>query len=329
MKVRYKNISEKDKSQVEKILAFLKSDAQEWSLSTSGSTGPPKSIALDKDQIEASARATLSAFSISDGAKALAALPVNKVGGFMMLARAYYGNWQLCLTSPSAQPLEAWPDDTFEFAAMVPYQVQQSLDHLQRVEKLIIGGAPLSAELEKSLSQRREKIYHTFGMTETLSHVAFRQISPQRETYYKAVPGVDFQEQQGALVIHAPHIDSQPLYTNDLVELIDKHRFKWLGRKDNVINSGGIKLIPEVLENKVKLDLPHLFFGQADNQWGQAVHWLIECRMPLEENTLEEALEALEPMERPKDIHFLSEFCYTKNGKIDRSATIEQWRSSP
>lgn len=174
----------------------------------------------------------------------------------MMIVRALLSGADLLVVTPSSLPLTAI-DEPIDFAAMVPAQVVESLkstmqkSRLSRITSLIIGGAPLSPGTEVELEKLPVDMYATYGMTETVSHVALRRIGDSLSLYC-ALGGISFSiDERNCLIIHAPHFSVKEFVTNDVVELVDSRNFRWIGRYDHVINTGGIKVFPELIEKKI------------------------------------------------------------------------------
>ena len=229
------------------IVLFLKnwfSDSKFMKVQTSGSTGTPKILDVEKDKMLNSAKMTCDFLGLKEGNTALLCLPTEYISGKMMLVRAIERRMKLLIQTPSLFPLENITEE-IDFCAMTPLQVQNSLDKIHYIKKLIIGGASISESLKQQLIQKnpRTKIYETYGMSETLSHIALKSISPKREEYFRVLDGIKIsQDQRGCLVINAPLLNDKILITNDLIKLKNKREFNFLGRIDNIINSGGIKI---------------------------------------------------------------------------------------
>src|SRR5690606_6248718 len=198
---------------------------------TSGSTGVPKEITLLKKNVLNSAKATVSYFNLCENTKALLCLPSEYIAGKMMLVRAMTAGWDLYTTSPEKSPLENCTEK-FDFTAMVPYQVFHSLADLHKVKKVIVGGGPVSSELEQQLQKVNPQIFATYGMTETISHIAVQPLNgTEKSVLFSALPKVSFsQTEAGCLQIHAPEISAETVITNDVVELLSPTSFKFLGR---------------------------------------------------------------------------------------------------
>ncbi|MFT7352900.1 MAG: O-succinylbenzoic acid--CoA ligase [Flavobacterium sp.] len=285
------------------------------SMQTSGSTGIPKIIQVDKQAMVNSALATGDFFDLRAGQTALHCLPVNYVAGKMMLVRAMILGLDLEFVAPSSHPMRNLNMD-FDFTAMVPLQAQNSLSELSRVKKLIVGGAKINSKLESSLKRvPKISVYETYGMTETISHIAAKKVG---EKEFTVLPNVTISyDDANCLVIHAPRISAELITTNDVVELVDENKFIFLGRIDHVINSGGIKILPEQIENKLSsfIDRPFFIGSQEDSVLGEKVVLVIEG----EKEELDVSIfESLGRYEKPKEVIFVPKFAYTGNGKIIR-----------
>ncbi|MFM7018755.1 AMP-binding protein [Flavobacterium sp.] len=238
-------------------------------MQTSGSTGVPKIIRVDKQAMVNSALATGDFFELHAGNKALQCLPVKYVAGKMMLIRSIILGLDLDYVAPSSHPMEGM-DEKYDFVAMVPLQAQNSLKELRNVKKLIVGGARINSSLEKELMKLPTQVFETYGMTETITHIAAKRVG---DKVFTVLPGVTISyDDRNCLVIHAPKIIAEEtVVTNDLVELVNENQFKFLGRIDNVINSGGIKILPEQIEQKLdgKLDRRFFITAKEDSELGE------------------------------------------------------------
>ena len=290
-------------------------------IKTSGSTGKPKKSTFLKQNMANSAKATGAYFKTGPGATALLCLPAGYIAGKMMLVRAMVLGWDLHVVMPDKKPLAQY-DNFYDFVAMVPYQVFYSLAGLKKVKKLIVGGGPVSKELETKLQSVPTEVFATYGMTETLSHIAVRRLNgPARTEVFSALPGVSFSlGPRGCLIIDAPEIAEDIIATNDLVELVSPSSFLWLGRYDYVINSGGIKINPEKTEEKLAsfIDFPFIIAPEKDEVLGERVILILESKEGVEIPNYSEAFATLSPYERPKKIYTISRFPYTETGKIKR-----------
>jgi O-succinylbenzoic acid--CoA ligase len=302
---------------------------------TSGSTGTPKLLEITRQQLEASATATGAFFGVNSEFKLLCCLNPAYIAGKMMLVRALVWDCEITLVEPNADPL-ATQGEPVDLVAMVPLQVETSLSSPSSIEKLkaigtvLIGGAPLSDSLHRALSKEGIAAWQTFGMTETVSHIALAPIGTG-ELYYEALPGVEIgvSENQCLWILSAMS-GSEKIQTNDVIELRSKNSFVWLGRADFVVNSGAIKLFPEQLERRIAPLLEktcpgcaYFLYGEKDSRLGEQLVLYVEGTG--EENkrlALEAGLkQILGKYEVPKKIYFKAAFAYTPTRKINRHTT--------
>ena len=288
-------------------------------MQTSGTTGIPKILSVSKQAMVNSALATGDFFDLNPGNTALHCLPVKYVAGKMMLVRAMILGLDLEFVAPSSHPMLN-DENEYDFIAMVPLQAQNSLMELKKVKKLIVGGAKINIALEKALMKLKTEVWETFGMTETITHIAAKRIE---EKAFTVLPNVTISyDDNNCLVIHAPRISDDIIYTNDIVELVNENQFVFLGRMDNVINSGGIKLIPEQIEEKLasKIHTRYFISSKEDKELGEKVVLVIESeKQDLDENLFEE----LGKYEKPKEIIFIPKFKETASGKVMRNETFK------
>tara|TARA_R110002012_G_scaffold38153_1_gene106531 strand:- start:65 stop:1069 length:1005 start_codon:yes stop_codon:yes gene_type:complete len=302
------------------------SDAPTLAVQTSGSTGEPKTIVLKKEQMINSAKATGEYFDLQPKQKALLCLPSTGIAGKMMLVRAMVLGLHLDYVEPSSKPLPN--NKSYDFVAMVPLQVENSLDQLVNVKKLIIGGAPVASDLRVELKKQSVEAYETYGMTETITHIAVKIIT-EGSNYFETLLNVSLkQDERGCLVIDAPKISDERIITNDLVELISENQFTWLGRYDSIINSGGIKLVPETIEEKLSSIIESRFFvaGIPDETLGQKLVLVVEGD-PTEAQELLPSIKHIKTLSKyevPKAIYFVKAFSETVTKKINRQKTIQQ-----
>jgi len=309
------------------LLAWA-SDAPFVEVQTSGSTGIPKTIRLKKQQMVNSALATGKYFGLKAGDSALLCLPCNGIAGKMMLVRSMVLGLALDRVEPSSTPLSG-NHRTYDFVAMVPLQLQKSLPQIGRIGTLIIGGAPLDSQWKEALKAFGTRVHETYGMTETISHIAVKEISPDPSPYFRCLPQVTISlDHRGCLVIDAPGISDRPVVTNDLVELLGENAFKWLGRHDSIINSGGVKLFPERIEEKLAPLMAGRFFvaGIPDSALGQKLVLIVEGKTLDKDRLLQriQDLGQLSKYEIPKEIHFVEAFEQTGTQKVHRKRTLER-----
>jgi len=307
-------------------------DSSEIVLKTSGSTGIAKTIVVNKQNMVNSALMTGTYFGFEANQVALLCLSAEYIAGKMMIVRALVWGLNLWTVEPSKNPLQALSTTiNIDFVAMVPLQVAESLKDthsqaiFQRIKTTIIGGAPIPKTLQIQIQAGANKCYATFGMTETLSHVAIQVLNgPCADGYYYGLKNVKLlMDKRGCLVIDAPHLHEEKLITNDLVVFKNPDVFRFLGRYDNLVNSGGVKLIPEVLEAKIAglLSEAYFFIGEKDKALGERLVLVIESETWNAEKQaqFQEALKAvLGKYECPKAIYFKAIFERTPTGKVRR-----------
>jgi O-succinylbenzoic acid--CoA ligase len=336
----------------------------EFTLHTSGSTSAPKPITLRRVQMESSAWATARALDLRAGMSALVCMPVRYIAGQMMLARGLALGLAMTLVEPASDPLAGLPPDaTFDFTAVVPLQLQTLLggpagyrERLNRMAAILVGGAPVSAALEQQTQALAAPVYHTYGMTETATHVALRRLNgPDASPWFHPLPGVEVAtDDRGCLRLTGPMTLGRWLQTNDLVDLailpgqpsqapagsddgsrstVHTASFRWLGRWDNVINSGGVKVQVEAVEAAVgqawqALGLAERRFfvaGLPDPRLGERVTlWVEGDPLPAEQQAALAAAmaQALHAYEVPRQVFYAPRFAETATGKIDRWASL-------
>lgn len=299
---------------------------------TSGTTGPPKRFTIVKRDLVMSARLTGAAFGLRPGDRVLHCLPGQFVAGKLMLVRAMALGLDLHLIDPRGSVLDNLKvPDRFRFAAMVPLQLHRAMqEDKARVERqfdtILLGGGPVSDALLEDLRSLRVNVLLSYGSTETVTHVALRPLNgPAATDHFTAIGQCHFaRDPRGCLVAYTPHLRAQQHVTNDLVELIDDTRFRWLGRWDNVVLSGGKKIFPEQLEARTAglLPYPHYFTHVPDPVLGQAVMLVLETELPQEQvlpEVMEKLMAALHPHEWPRRVQALRRIQRTASGKIIRS----------
>ena len=295
---------------------------------TSGSTGKPKRIKLRKEFMINSALATGSFFDLKEKTTALLCMSTGFIAGKMMLVRALVLGWDLEIIDPVSNPLEV-AKNKYDFSAMVPMQLQNSLSEIHRIKKLIVGGGIVSSELEKQIQNISTEVFATFGMTETITHIAARKLnnyvisSGFEKSLYQTLPNVSIsKDERNCLVINAPKISENTIVTNDVVEMKSPNEFKWLGRFDNVINSGGIKLHPEEIEKKLSKIISQRFFvtGIPDEKLGEKLVLIVEGN---QFNLDLSKAKSLTKFEKPKTIYFIDAFVETETKKIQRNKTLD------
>ena len=274
-------------------MAFIdewNNDSAYVEVKTSGSTGEPKRMLVEKRRMLNSARITCDFLGLKPGDTALLCMSTDYIAGKMMVVRSIERRLKLIEVPPSGHPLDNGPwsmvNGQLSFAAMVPMQVYNSLqvpaekERLMAIRHLIIGGGAIDEAMEAELRSFPNAVWSTYGMTETLSHIALRRISgPEASEWYTPFPTVKLStNDEGCLVIDAPEVCAQTLVTNDIVELKPDGRFRIRGRKDNVICSGGIKIQIEEVEQALKkyVRVPYIISKRKDPKFGEIVVLLTE-----------------------------------------------------
>lgn len=290
---------------LEAFLAEWHNDSPTVLVHTSGSTGKPKPMLVEKRRMQASARITCRFLGLHEGDTALLCMPLDYIAGKMMVVRALTCGLQLVSVPPSSHPLATSHLSPFpsrlDFAAMVPLQVWNSLQvpeerhRLMHIRHLIIGGGAIDQALASQLADFPHQVWSTYGMTETLSHIALRRLNgPEASDWYTPFDGVALSlTDEGCLVINAPAVHEGPLVTNDIAELSPSapassspapasspRRFRILGRKDNVVCSGGIKIQIEEVERLLRphLHVPYMITKAPDEKLGEQVVLLTESK---------------------------------------------------
>lgn len=295
-------------------------------LETSGTTAFPKRMAFKKQALVNSAIATGNFFNVSVGDTALHCLPANFIAGKMMLIRAMILGFSLDLISPSRNPFHK-NEKLYDFVAMTPMQAYHSLSQMAQIKTLIVGGAPISFTLQKALLETGVNVYETYGMTETLSHIAVRTMRDPLGTF-KCLPHIKIhQDERQCLVINAPLLDVIDLVTNDQIEIIDSKTFRLIGRIDNLINSGGVKLHPEQIEQSLAEILSHSFFigSIPDQTLGEKVILAIKDQAGSQWEEIAKKIKTFDRLsayERPKKLLVYSNFEETHSGKVKRAKTL-------
>ncbi|MDN3691378.1 AMP-binding protein [Chryseobacterium tructae] len=310
-----------------KVENFLKEWASEEEMvkvQTSGSTGVPKIFGIEKQKMINSAVMTCNFLGLKEEDTALLCLPVEYISGKMMIVRSMERKLNLIISEPSLHPVENL-DQEVDFCAMTPLQVENSLDKLHLIKNLIIGGAAVSESLKNKILQmnlnRSNRIFETYGMSETLSHIGLKQLMPEPEDYFTVFENVSISlDERGCLAIFAPNVNAEQLVTNDLVEIKNDKQFRFLGRIDNVINSGGAKIFPEALEKLVKKEIPNeaLFLGLPDESLGQKLILIIEGHQSDEVIRKISDVPFEKNFHKPKEIIFIDQIPRTPNGKVSR-----------
>lgn len=296
---------------------------------TSGSTGSPKQLVVQKQHMKNSAALTIDFFGLRSGMTALLCMSPTFIGGRMMVVRALMAGMDLIVVKPGDNPV-AQLERSIDFAAMVPFQfaraVKENPEKLNQIRQLILGGAPVSTSLEKAAMPLRTEIWHTYGMSETLSHIALRKINGAgRSAVFRPFPGINLRlDSRGCLIIDAPMLAEAPMITNDLAILYDDGSFEILGRADHVIISAGIKIHPEQLEARLAsfIDVPFVVCPIPDSEAGQRVVLVLEGNLSPRNifDLWRKIVKSLDKPQIPRQIFTLDQLPLTRSGKADRRA---------
>lgn len=316
----------------------------EWfEFHTSGSTGHPKAIRIHRDQMLHSAQLTGQWLGLQAGNTALLCLPVKFIGGAMVLVRALVWDLELVIIEPSNQP-EIPTDFSFHLTSLVPPQLQYILQNeslclpFQQAKGVLVGGAAISIDIENLAKQQVFPIYLTYGMTETVSHIAYRPISLEIDEYLRPLPGVELKlNQEACLCIKSSVTSNAWIETNDVAELREDQSFRILGRKDFIINSGGMKLMPSLIEKHIQayffengLSNRSFVAGIPDKLYGQIAVLFIESQvnLALDAPLRQYLLRHLSSKQIPKLIIYLPNFLFNSNGKLDNLKTVALYLQS-
>lgn len=327
------------------FIALWLSGQEQFILNTSGSTGTPKPIAVSRNQLTSSAAMTGKALELGKGTRALVCLNVSYIAGMMMLVRGMELGWQLTVIEPASNPLlNLDPESQFDFAALVPLQLMEILanpeteNQVNRLGKILLGGAPVSISLQKKIPGLAVPVFQSYGMTETVSHVALRRLNGENpELNYTFLPGIEFGlDAKNCLFVSGAVTKDEKIQTNDLAE-IEGNTFNWIGRADNIINSGGVKIvldkvdagIAEVLYN-LEITNPFFVWFRQDEKWGQMLILVIEgtVRSITPELLLAEIRKHVSAYETPKHVYFVNQFTRTATEKVDKRRTVQSLLAS-
>lgn len=296
---------------------------------TSGSTGNPKSMSFSKAAVIISAKATNSFFSLDEKSVAVLPLPMQYIAGKMMVARAIVGGYNLIIPELSANP--DLNDIRADFMPVSPLQminlIENQPKNLSGIGTYLIGGGAPSTELISKVNQAEISAYSSFGMTETLSHFALAELKNAAQSpIYRPVSGATIRvNEAGKMEVNWPGITDGWLNTNDLAILVPEG-FQWQGRSDNLINSGGVKVIPERVEQILDpyISSPYFVAGIPHRTLGQEIVLFSEKEISLDLNSIKWDFN----YQQPKRIVVIQPFLRTVSGKIRRSATVATWKNS-
>lgn len=310
---------------------------EEFLLHTSGSTGNPKPILLTRAQMQASARTTQKALHLQSGQRTLVCLNIAYIAGTMMLVRGMELGLTMYLVAPSSQPFGELPDGfTIDFTAVVPLQLQTMLEKKQHsrlngLEVIIVGGAPVNNALLAQIQQLTVSVFSTYGMTETVSHIALRKLNgADASEFYTLLDGIEATtDDRNCLRLRGAVTNYEWIQTNDVVVFNDTTHFQILGRADNIINSGGIKIQLEKVERAIEQiwNRSERFFvwWKQDKRLGQKLILVVENAQIADKESFNRELQTrLNLYEIPKEIHIVKKFVETATGKVDKRRTFEE-----
>lgn len=306
---------------VQSYCNFIKeySTNKEFKILTSGTTGNRKIIKVSKLQMQKSAHATLNYFNLKKGNSCLLSLSCDFIAGKMMIVRAIEGKLNLFLAKPCSDP-SLYLFQKYDFAPFIPMQVRNIIHSkkIGEIKQVLIGGGKINDEIISEIKKFKTKVFESFGMTETLTHFAIKQISPFYSEWFKTIKGFQIDSNKNdELVIKKNNIINFTLETKDLIEKKSNSEFKWLGRSDNLINSGGVKLIPEEIERKIEklISVKFVIIGVPDTKLGQKIAIVSEKPIKIE---LKELNKYLSQYEKIKISKIVRKFPITESGKIKR-----------
>jgi len=304
---------------------------------TSGSTGKPKPLLVEKQRMLASARITCDFLGLKPGDSALLCLPLDYIAGKMVVVRSIERHLKLTSVEPSNHPLQSLvlSPSSFDFIAMVPSQVYATLQNpeeaelLKKTKHLIIGGGAITKDLQQQLVDFPNNVWSTYGMTETLSHIALRKLNGHNSSeWYTPFNEVKISlTADNCLQIHAPQVNPDILTTNDIAELNpnDNRQFRILGRKDNIICSGGIKLQIEQIEEALRplIHVPFAITKRPDPQYGEVPVLVLENKVQPDYLDYLAKNATLPKYALPKQIIKVEKIPLTETGKIARAALTQ------
>jgi O-succinylbenzoic acid--CoA ligase len=327
-KLRFLTDSEVIRSSVNAFIEEWYNDSNYIIAQTSGSTGQVKNIQLSKKHMCISAQKTIDHFKLKKGGSSFLCLSVDTIGGKMMIVRSIINEMELLVGDIRTHSLEEIKNLEIDLAAIVPlqlaYSLEQHLETIKKIKVLLVGGGPISKKIEEQMILNNCSAYHTYGMTETVSHVALRKIGIDNEKYYTALRDVSFSTFEEKLVIHFPEIGLENLQTNDLVNLIDNQSFEFIGRADFIINSGGKKFNPEIIESLISpvINVPFFIGSVDDDLLGNRIVLFLESSVKIDEGKLIDEIKNMLPEHAvPRRIVCLTQFIRTESGKINRLET--------
>lgn len=309
---------------IEPYAEFLKAyiHQNEFIVQTSGTTGKKKDILVSKAQMQQSASGTIEYFKLRPSDSIFLSLSCNFIAGKMMLVRAIEGRLNLFISEPTSDPSDQI-NQVFDFTPLVPMQVKALLKSgkINLFKQVLIGGGKVEESTIKALNEKDITAFESFAMTETLTHFAIKEVSPNPSEYFTTIKGYTVKANINNELI-VLDFNNHQIKTNDLIDLKTNTKFKWLGRTDNLINSGGVKLIPEEIESKISKQIPTPFvlIGMPDEKLGQKIVLVSETELT---TTLEAINNSLPKFEKIKAKFQINKFPKTESGKIIRNKVLE------
>jgi o-succinylbenzoate---CoA ligase len=334
-------------NRVKEFILLWESGIEKLEVKSSGSTGSPKTIEISRKQILASVNQTKEAFYLNDESLFICNLHLDFIAGKLMIIRALELNAELIVISPDGDfitnlgqhkyTIDKHPGENF--FAFVPLQIDKILQSkegvsiLNRAKAILVGGASVGKSLLKKIKELKVPVYATYGMTETVTHVAIKRLNGNKpDRYFSPLKGTSIKrDERGCLCLKNEITNHEWLVTNDLVKIKWSGQFELLGRIDAIINSGGVKLNLDSIEGKIeavlKLEVPFFCFGVPDERLGQKLILCIEQKTK-DERLLEKLKSQMPKFEVPKEVYFIDCFLKTTSGKIDKIKTIDAYSVS-
>ena len=297
---------------------FLKSwfDHKDYILTkTSGSTGKPKEIKLKKLDLIESSKLTARYFDLKVGDKVINCLPIKYIAGKMMLVRSLVLGLDLYIFPVTSSPISDLKNN-YELIAFTPIQLENSIPFIEKIKKVLVGGSPVQKTLKEKILNSKSTVYETYGMTETITHIAVKNLS-MGEKEFTSLPGIEIGKRDNCLFIKPNHLSIKMVQTNDVVELTNENKFLLIGRKDFIINSGGVKLNPEAIEKKLAkyISVDFVISSIDNSKFGEVVTLVFKKNIP---DNYNKAFTHLSKYEIPKEVLVIDNFP-ENNGKINRA----------
>ena len=281
---------------------------------TSGSTGTPKEIKLKKIDLISSSKLTADYFNLKPGDKVINCLPVEYIAGKMMLVRSLVLGLDLYLFPVNSSPIKQIQKN-YDLIAFTPMQLENSILFIDRIKNVLVGGSAVNENLKQKILNINTNVYETYGMTETITHIAVRNLT-KGENEFTTLPGIEIGKRDNCLFIKPNHLSIEMVQTNDIVQFTNKNKFLLIGRRDFIINSGGVKLNPEAIEKKLaKYISADFVISSIDNsKFGEVVALVFKKNIP---DNYSKAFTHLSKYEIPKEVLVIDNFPEI-NGKINR-----------